>query len=85
VDIAGRERVAKYMAAALTTVEAFGGRYIVRSGNIEMIEGDRGCDRVVVIEFLTREQALSWHNSRDYRPLRDVRWQAAKTNILLVQ
>lgn len=84
VDIADQERMKDYMAAAPATVEAHGGRYIVRSGNINVLEGDQTCDRVVVLEFPTREQAMGWYNSQDYRPLRDERWAAAKASIMLV-
>ncbi len=85
VDISDPERMAGYMKAAPATVEAFGGKYIVRTGNIEVIEGEQTCDRVVVLEFPTREQALAWYNSQDYRPLRDARWQAASASIMLLQ
>jgi len=84
VDIEDPERMAAYMEAAPATVAAFGGTYIVRSGNIEVVEGDQRCDRVVVLEFPTREQALAWYHSQDYRPLRDARWEAAKASIMLV-
>jgi uncharacterized protein (DUF1330 family) len=85
VDITDPELMAGYMKAAPATVEAHGGRYIVRTGDIEVIEGKTRCDRVVVLEFPTREQALAWYNSDDYRKLRDVRWQAATASILLLQ
>ncbi|MDI1262271.1 MAG: DUF1330 domain-containing protein [bacterium] len=85
VDITDPARMADYMQAAPATVEAFGGRYIVRTGNIEVIEGEQHCDRVVVLEFPTRDQALAWYNSQDYRPLRDARWQASKASIMLLQ
>lgn len=85
VDITDPERMAGYMQAAPATVEAFGGKYIVRTGNIEVIEGTQRCDRVVVLEFPTREQALAWYKSDAYRPLRDVRWEAAKASIMLME
>ncbi|SED82703.1 Uncharacterized conserved protein, DUF1330 family [Rhizobiales bacterium GAS191] len=85
VDISDMETMSGYMAAAPETVAAHGGRYIVRTANIEKLEGETSCDRVVVLEFPTREQALDWYNSQDYRPLRDIRWQAAKASILLVE
>jgi uncharacterized protein (DUF1330 family) len=85
VDISDMERMKGYMAAAPETVERHGGRYIVRSGNIETIEGDTSCDRVVILEFPTREQALGWYNSQDYLPLRDIRWESAKASILMVE
>ena len=84
VNITDKERMAGYMAAAPATVEAHGGRYIVRTGDIEVLEGDQTCDRVVVLEFPTRAQALDWYQSQDYRPLRDVRWSAAQASIMLV-
>lgn len=85
VDISDPERMAAYMQAAPATVEAFGGRYIIRTGNIEVIEGDQTCDRMVVLEFPTRDQVLAWYNSEIYRPLRDLRWQVAKASIVLLQ
>lgn len=85
VDITDNERMKGYMAAAPATVEAYGGRYIVRSGNIELVEGERAPDRVVVLEFPTREQALAWYESQEYRPLREERWQSSDATILLVQ
>jgi uncharacterized protein (DUF1330 family) len=85
VDIIDPERMAGYMKAAPATVEMFGGKYIVRTGNIEVVEGTQHCDRVVVLEFPTREQALAWYNSEAYRPLRDVRWEAAKASIMLME
>ncbi|MCZ0737973.1 DUF1330 domain-containing protein [Phreatobacter sp. AB_2022a] len=84
VDIAEPERMTEYMRAAPATVEAFGGRYVVRTGNIQVIEGTATCDRMVVLEFPTREQALGWYHSELYRPLRDLRWQVAKASILLL-
>lgn len=84
VDIADPDRMAEYMQAAPATVEAFGGRYVVRTGNIAVIEGEERCDRMVVLEFPTREQALAWYHSELYRPLRDLRWQVAKASILLL-
>ena len=84
VDISDMERMKAYMEAAPATVEAHGGRYVIRSGNIERIEGETSCDRVVILEFPTREQAMAWYNSAEYAPLRDERWQSAEASILLV-
>jgi uncharacterized protein (DUF1330 family) len=84
VNILDAQRMAGYMAAAPATVESFGGRYIVRTGEIEVLEGNTSCDRVVVLEFPSREQARAWYESQEYRPLRDQRQQAATASILLV-
>jgi uncharacterized protein (DUF1330 family) len=78
------QALTRYMAEAPATVEPYGGRYIVRSNMIEVLEGDTICDRVVVLEFPAREQALAWYHSQAYRPLRDLRQQLATASILLV-
>ncbi|MGN6462455.1 MAG: DUF1330 domain-containing protein [Pseudolabrys sp.] len=85
VDIPEPQALAKYMADAPATVEAYGGRYIVRSSQIDPLEGDTTCDRVVVLEFPSQEHALAWYHSPEYRALRDLRQRAATASILLVQ
>lgn len=85
VDIPEPQALAKYMADAPATVEAYGGRYIVRSSQIDPLEGDTTCDRVVVLEFPSQERALAWYHSPEYRALRDLRQRAATASILLVQ
>lgn len=85
VDIPEPQALAQYMADAPATVEAYGGRYIVRSSRIDPLEGETTCDRVVVLEFPSHERALAWYHSPEYRPLRDLRQQAATASILLVQ
>lgn len=85
VDIKDLPRMQAYMAAAPETVEKYGGRYIVRSGKIDVIEGKTRCDRIVVLEFPTKEQALAWYHSPEYTPLRAERWEVADASILLVE
>lgn len=57
VDIPEPQALARYMADAPATVEAYGGRYIVRSNQVEPLEGDTTCDRVVVLEFPDGDRA----------------------------
>ncbi|MBX3551589.1 MAG: DUF1330 domain-containing protein [Pseudolabrys sp.] len=85
VDIPEPQALARYMADAPATVEAYGGRYIVRSNQVEPLEGDTTCDRVVVLEFPDGDRARAWYHSPEYRPLRDLRQQNASASILLVQ
>ena len=51
-----RERVA-------ATFEAYGGRYLVRGGAIEVMDGDWNPDRIVVVEFDSVDQAKAWFTS----------------------
>ncbi|MEO6626547.1 MAG: DUF1330 domain-containing protein [Burkholderiaceae bacterium] len=84
VSITDREAMAAYMAAAPESVRAHSGEYLVRSGDIRVLEGEADYERVVVLRFPDREKALGWYHSQDYRALRDVRWRSAQAHIICV-
>jgi uncharacterized protein (DUF1330 family) len=83
LTIQDREAMQSYISEAAATVQAFGGRYLVRGGTVEALEGRWEDDRMVVLEFATKEAALAWYGSDDYRPLRKLRQEAAEAVILL--
>ena len=82
VDPVGYE---EYKKQASDTVHKMGGKYIVRGGKTEVLEGDRIPKRIVVLEFPTTERAKEWLNCEEYREPRKMRHRAAKTNMLLVE
>jgi len=62
-----------YVVQVPPTLEPFGGRYLVRSGATESIEGEPP-GRIVILEFPDRAAALAWRASAAYRailPIRD--------------
>jgi uncharacterized protein (DUF1330 family) len=71
-----RERVA-------SVIEKFGGRYLVRGGDCQTFEGDWTPERLVILEFPTREAALTFWQSKDYEPLRDIRRNAGRSKVIL--
>jgi Uncharacterized conserved protein len=84
VSISDQPAMTGYMADAPASVFAYGGEYLVRTGDITAIEGEASCERVVVVKFPSKEQALAWYNSEEYRALRDIRWKSADAHIILV-
>lgn len=84
VSISDSDAMTGYMADAPESVYAYGGKYLVRTGDIEVLEGEAPYERVVVVEFPNKEKALAWYNSEDYRELRDVRWRSADAHIICV-
>jgi len=80
-DPAGFEEYRKVVPA---TIEKYGGRYLVRGGAMETLEGDWPWKRVVVLEFPSLEQAKRWYNSEDYRDPKALRFKTAKTKVILV-
>lgn len=83
VRIRDAEAMRRYVNEAPATVAAFGGRYHFRGGNVEALEGAWEHDRLVVLEFPTKADALAWYESDMYRPLRNLRQASAETIILL--
>ena len=82
VDPVGYEEYKKQAAA---TVHKYGGKYIVRGGKTEVLEGDWKPKRIVVLEFPTMDRAKEWLNCEEYREPRKLRHRTAKTHMLVVE
>src|SRR6201984_3662604 len=81
LDPAGYE---EYKKLAGATVEKYGGKYVVRGGRTEVLEGNWKTKRIVVLEFESVQRAKEWLNSAEYREPRKMRHRTAKTNMLVV-
>jgi uncharacterized protein (DUF1330 family) len=75
----------EYKKQAAATVHQHGGKYIVRGGNAEVLEGDWQPKRIVILEFPSMERAKAWLNCEEYREPREMRHRTAKTNMILVE
>jgi uncharacterized protein (DUF1330 family) len=80
-----QEALVEYRRRNTDVVAAFGGRFVVRGGAHETLEGDWQPLRLVVIEFPTAAAAREWYESEDYAPLRELRRSASDTDIVLVE
>jgi uncharacterized protein (DUF1330 family) len=85
VDIADPAAYEEYRKLALPTIAKYGGRYLVRGGPAESVEGVWDPKRLVVLEFESVERAKQWYNSEEYRPAKRIRHRAARTDLLIVQ
>ena len=61
-----------------------GGRFVVRGGEQELLEGDWPSQRLVVIEFPDMAAARAWWSSDEYEAIKPIRRGGSTTNILLV-
>ena len=82
VDPVGYEGYKKQAAA---TVAQHGGKYIVRGGATEVLEGDWKPKRIVILQFDSMARAKEWLNCEEYREPRKMRHRTAKTNMILVE
>ncbi|KPK56948.1 MAG: D-fructose-6-phosphate amidotransferase [Gemmatimonas sp. SG8_38_2] len=85
IQITDPVRYEEYKKMAAPTVAAYDGRYIVRGGTAETVEGRWVPGRVVVLEFPSLERAKEWWASEMYEPAKALRHASANTEMILVQ
>ena len=78
------QQLEDYRAANGPLVQRHGGRFAVRGGEAEVLEGTWDTRRMVVIEFPDADAARAWWESEEYAPLKQMRRDASDTNIILV-
>ena len=85
LEVHDPDMFAEYAAKVPPIIEQYGGRYLVRGGTQEVIEGDTPRPRSVVLEFPSVEQAKTWYNSPEYQAILPKRLNASNANALLVE
>ena len=74
-----------YKRLAQVAIAQYGGRYLVRGGAVDVLEGQwTPPQRLVLVEFPSVEQAKKFYDSPEYRAARDARATAADMNMLVV-
>lgn len=85
IEITDPVRYEEYRRLAGPTVGAYGGRYLVRGGAADVLEGTREPGRLVVLEFPSMARAREWWDSPEYRPARAIRQAAARTSMIAAE
>lgn len=85
IDVQNVEGFEEYRKQAGATSVAYGGRYLVRGGKLEALEGAWAPKRFVVIEFPSVEKAKAWWNSQEYAGPKAIRQACARSNFILVE
>jgi uncharacterized protein (DUF1330 family) len=85
VTIENAENYAGYTKLTPATIALYEGKFIVRGGKTETLEGDWQPGRFVVIEFPSVERAKAWWASDEYAPAKALRQANAKTKMIMVE
>ncbi len=70
MKITDPERYQQYMATAPAAVKAFGGEYVIRGGQFDVLEGSWQPARMAMLKFPSYTQAKAWYDSEQYRAAR---------------
>ena len=81
-DPAGYEEYRRQVPGVITK---YGGKYIVRGGKVESIEGGWQPKRLAVVEFPSMEQAQKFYRSAEYAPLIKLRQKASRGKLIIVE
>lgn len=81
-DPKGYEEYKKYTPGSLIPFE---GKFAVRGGHTETLEGEWNPERIVVLEFPTLEQAKAWYHSDVYTEAKKIRLRSAVTKMIVVE
>jgi uncharacterized protein (DUF1330 family) len=84
-EITDHQGYADYRARVDATVAEAGGRYIVRTNSVSVLEGSWRPQRLVVVQFATEEAARAWWAGEAYRELKALRQTASRANLILVE
>jgi len=84
IDVFDTAKFDIYRQQVPATIEKYGGRYIVRGGKVETLEGDWCPKRFVVLEFPSAESAKAWWNSVEYAKPKALRQACAHSQMILV-
>ena len=79
------EAYKEYVKQNTAIVEKYGGKFLVRGGEMEVLEGECPYPRAIVIEFPTVAAAREWYGSPEYEGPKSTRLATADTNLMIVE
>jgi uncharacterized protein (DUF1330 family) len=84
VTVRDPEAFETYRTRAAASIQAFGGRYLVRGGEIDVLEGQPHPSALVIVEFPDTMTAKRWYASPEYAAALEVRGRALVRSLILV-
>jgi uncharacterized protein (DUF1330 family) len=74
-----------YLKIVGATIEQFGGKYLVRGGRTEVLEGGYAPKRFVMLEFADAATAKAWWESPEYAEAKAIRQANARSEMFIAE
>ncbi|MCU0512284.1 MAG: DUF1330 domain-containing protein [Anaerolineae bacterium] len=84
-DVQDAAGYAEYRQLSTAALAQYGGEFIVRGGQVTVLEGDWQPPRLVIARFASMEQARAWYDSPEYTAARALRQRYAVSNVIFVE
>jgi uncharacterized protein (DUF1330 family) len=85
IEVRDPAKFEEYRQQVVPLIKKFGGRYLVRGGDVRHLEGNLPFKRLVVLEFPTVEQAQHFYDSAEYQPILKLRLASTRSDVVLAQ
>jgi uncharacterized protein (DUF1330 family) len=85
IEVFDPAKLKEYKSRVPSVVEKYGGRYIVRAGKADVVEGNWQPAFPVILEFPSLDQAYLWYGSDKYRELKALRHSAVRSNAVFIE
>lgn len=85
IEITNPDGYREYTTMVPATIQKYGGRFLVRGGRSDVLEGDWPQRRRVIIEFPSYEQARKWFDSPEYEKPKALRQANSNGRLLLLE
>lgn len=84
IEVTDPVKYEKYKQMAPPSIRKYGGRYLVRGAEVQVLEGDWSPSRFVILQFDSIEKAKAWWSSPEYREAKLLRQTSARTAMICV-
>lgn len=85
IDVHDPAQYEEYKKLSPASIATYGGKFIVRGGKTETLEGDWSPIRLVVLQFDSVERAKAWINSEEYREARAMRHKTSTSQAVVAE
>jgi len=85
IEVTDAAAYEEYKKATPGSLAPYGGRFLVRGGAVEVLEGNWSPRRLILLEFENIERARAWWNSEEYRAAKALRHASSRGSLILVE
>jgi len=85
IEVTDPETYARYRELAPAIVAAFGGKYLMRGGATETVEGTWQPERLVILEFPSMERLHAFYNAPEYQEAKALRQRSTRTTMVFCE
>ena len=85
VEVTDESLYAQFRERMTPAMESYGGRFVARGGEIEVVDGSWNPTRLAIVAFDSMAQARSWLASPENKALDDIRARSSSINFVLVE